>query len=92
MGKTASRKNEKLSLRKRVANEDSKLMAEYTIFPIMILIGDWDIILDTEACWGTIVEERRKPITSQTPSSLWHQASWLDDLRQVPVWLDLIKS
>lgn len=31
-------------------------MAEYTIFPIITLTADWDIILDTKTCQEITIE------------------------------------
>ncbi|MCJ1347516.1 hypothetical protein MMC31_005741 [Peltigera leucophlebia] len=47
---------------------------------------------DSETRRRTTVEERRETTTPQTPSCLRRQASWLDDLRPAPVWIDLVKS
>ena len=52
-----------MSLKKKVATEEDELTAEYTIFPIIILTKEWNIVLDTKTCQGITAKKRRKPTT-----------------------------
>ena len=42
--KTASKKDKKLSLEKKVVTEDGESTVEHTIFLIITLIDNWDIV------------------------------------------------
>ena len=44
--------------KKIVAIEDSESMAKYIIFQIVILIDDWDIVLDIKTYWETIIKKK----------------------------------